>query len=231
MDRALPAEQLQRKSGLIIWFHYLGGKGADWEQCLKSKIAQQLPWVEWCFPDAPKRSVTNYDGAIVPAWFDQLEGQVSERMGTPGLEQSVGTVHALIRKAEAQGIPANRIMLGGMSQGGVLAMAAGLSYDKTLAGVIAVSSWVPSNLLTSIRQPSTPLFLGNGDRDEVVPLNVFLDGTKALERTGCKRISKKQYPGLTHTFADYEKDDIRHFVSVVLPSVAVGGIPTPMTRR
>jgi predicted esterase len=208
----------QGKSGLIIWFHYLGGKGADWEQCLKSKIAKQLPWVEWRFPDAPKRAVTNYDGAIVPAWFDQLEGQVSERMGTPGLDESVVTVHALIRQAEAQGIPANRIMLGGMSQGGVLAVAAGLSYEKPLAGVIAVSSWVPSHLLPAIRQPSTPLFLGNGDRDEVVPTDVFLHGTKALERIGCSRISKKKYPGLTHTFADYEKDDIRQFVQAVLPN-------------
>jgi predicted esterase len=216
--RAVSSGESQGKPGLIIWCHFLGGQGADWERCLKSKIAHYLPWVEWHFPEAPKRAVTNYDGAIVPAWFDQLEGQVSERTGTPGLEGSVATVHALIRQAEAQGIPANRIMLGGMSQGGVLAIAAGLSYEKPLAGVISVSSWVPSHLLAAIRQPSTPLFLGNGDRDEVVPLGVFLRGASALERAGCNRISKKQYPGLTHTFADYEKDDIRQFVSAMLPN-------------
>merc|ERR1719352_1243823 len=118
-------------------------------------------------------------------------------------------------------------MLGGMSQGGVLAMSAGLSYERQLAGIIAVSAWVPSSLTAMIRQPSTPLFLGGGERDEVVPIEVFLRGVQTLMTSGCTGIVKKQYAGLTHTFADYEKDDVKRFVMFALPNSkhVQGGAP------
>eukprot|EP00427_Karlodinium_veneficum_P017009 CAMPEP_0169135828 /NCGR_PEP_ID=MMETSP1015-20121227/40650_1 /TAXON_ID=342587 /ORGANISM="Karlodinium micrum, Strain CCMP2283" /LENGTH=330 /DNA_ID=CAMNT_0009200505 /DNA_START=73 /DNA_END=1065 /DNA_ORIENTATION=- len=216
-EAVLRSAKAQGKTTVCIWFHFLAGKGADWEQCLKAKIANQLPWVEWYFPDAPKKPVTNYNGSVERCWFDQLEGQVTESMATPGLETSVSRVHALLRQAEAHGFPSSRILLGGMSQGGVLAMTAGLSYDKPLAGIMATSAWVPPGLPAFIRQPSTPLMIGNGDRDGVVPVSMFQNSVRKLKKAGCSRISTKIYPGLDHTWKDHECQDVKQFIQVVAP--------------
>jgi predicted esterase len=221
LEAALMAAKTSGKTAICIWFHYLAGKGADWEHGLKSKIASQLPWVEWYFPDAPKRPVTNYNGSIERCWFDQLEGQVTENMATPGLESSVSMVHALLRQAEAHGFPSNRILLGGMSQGGVLAMTAGFSYEKPLGGIIAVSAWVPPNLSGAMRQPSTPLMMGNGDRDDVVPMSMVQKSARKLEQAGCSRVTKKIYPGLDHTWKDYECQDVKQFILSMMPNTQV----------
>jgi predicted esterase len=219
LEAALVSAKAQGKTTLCIWFHYLGGKGADWEQALKAKIANQLTWMEWYFPDAPKKPVTNYNGSIERCWFDQLEGQVTESMATPGLEVSVSMVHGLLRQAEAHGFPSNRILLGGMSQGGVLAMTAGFSYEKPLAGIMAVSAWVPPSLPRAMRQPSTPLMIGCGDRDDVVPLTIFQKGAKKLEQAGCSRISSRVYPGLDHSWSDKECQDVKQFIQSVASNI------------
>lgn len=217
LEAVLMAAKAQGKTALCIWFHFLAGTGADWERCLKAKIANQLPSMAWYFPDAPMNPVTNYNGSIERCWFDQLQAQVTESMATPGLEISVSMVHSLLRQAEAHGFPANRILLGGMSQGGVLAMTAGFSYERTLAGIIASSAWVPPSL--SMRQPSTPLMLGNGDRDEVVPMSMFQKSVNKLEQAGCCRITKRIYPGLDHTWADYECHDVKQFILSVTSGI------------
>jgi predicted esterase len=221
LEAVLMSAKTQGKTALCIWFHYLGGKGADWEHGLKAKIASQLPWVEWYFPDAPMRPVTNYRGATERCWFDQLEGQVTESMATPGLEVSVSMVHALLRQAEAHGFPSNRIFLGGMSQGGVLAMAAGFSHEKPLAGIMAMSAWVPPCLPRAIRQPSTPLMIGSGDRDDVIPLTTFHKGAKTLEQAGCSQIRTRVYPGLDHRWSDQGCQDVKQFIQSLASNTQV----------
>jgi len=219
LEAVLTTAKAQGKTALCIWFHFLAGKGSDWEHGLKAKIANQLPWVEWYFPDAPKKPVTNYNGSIERCWFDQLEGQATETMATPGLEASVSMVHALLRQAEAHGFPSNRILLGGMSQGGVLAMTAGFRYEKPLAGIIAVSAWVPPCLSGAMRQPNTPLMMANGDRDDVVPMSMVQKSVKKLEQAGCSQITKKIYPGLDHTWKDYECNDVKGNILSVMPDM------------
>jgi predicted esterase len=140
---ALMSAEENGKTALCIWFHSLMGEGADFEKALKAKVANELPWVQWYFPDAPKQPVTSLKRSIHRCWFDQLEAEVIKNMPTPGLEASVSMAHALLRQAEAQGYSSNRILLGGFSQGGALALTAGFSYEKPLAGVMAVSAWAP----------------------------------------------------------------------------------------
>jgi len=225
-ETVVKSAKAKGKTTLVIWFHFLGGSGADWEQSLKSQLGDQLPSVEWYFPNAPQRPVTNYDGKVASCWFDQLEGQVMEGMETPGLEESVAFVHALLRQAEALGMPPQRIILGGMSQGGVLALKAGLTYERPLAGIAAISAWVPPSLNGNIRHPSTPLFLGNGDIDEVVPVDIFQKGQQKLQKAGCSRISTKIYPGLMHTFKPCEREDIKGFINSVLQCAGQGHCAT-----
>jgi phospholipase/carboxylesterase len=205
------------KTALCIWFHSLTGEGADFEQALKAKIANELPWVEWYFPDAAKRPVTCYNGSIHRCWFDQLEAEVSRSMATPGLEASVSMVHALLRQAETQGYSSNRILLGGFSQGGVLALTAGLSYEKPLAGIMAFSAWVPPCFFLSrpVQQPSTPLMFAIGDQDDVILLPIFQESTKKLKQAGCSRATTKVYPGLDHTWKLFQSQDVKNFIESV----------------
>jgi phospholipase/carboxylesterase len=215
LEAVLKSAKSQGKTTLCIWFHFLGGSGADWERKFKAKIANQLPWVEWYFPDAPKKPVTNYNGSIERCWFDQLQTQVTESMATPRLEDSISRAHALLRQAEAHGFPSNRILLGGMSQGGVLAMTAGLSYEKPLAGIMAFSAWVPPCLFGAMRQPSTPFMIGIGDRDYVVPLTIFKKGAEKLVQAGCSRLVVRVYKGLEHTWSDLECQEVKQFIQSV----------------
>jgi predicted esterase len=218
LESALEIAKAKGKTALCIWFHGLTGKGADFEVGLQARIAHQLPWVEWYCPDAPGRPVTSYDGKVEPCWFDQLQMPVTESMATPGLEVSVCMVHELLRQAEAHGFPSNRIMLGGMSQGGVLAMTAGFCYAERLAGIMAVSAWVPRCLHGAMRQPCTPLMYANGDQDHIVPMSLFQKGFETLARAGCNQIATKVYPGLCHTWLFSECEDIQRFIHSVAPN-------------
>jgi phospholipase/carboxylesterase len=218
LEEALLSAKAERKSALCIWFHGVTGKGADWEPGLKDRIAGQLPWVGWYFPDAPKRPVEHYSGKIESCWFDQLEGQVTESMATPGLEVSVSMVHSLLRQAKAHGFPPNRIFLGGFSQGGVLAMAAGFSYRKILAGIVAVGAWVPPCVSQTMRQPSTPLMYTTGDQDKLIPLTIFQKGVKKLRQTGCCEITTKVYPGLGHGWTLSHCQFVKEFIESVQSS-------------
>jgi predicted esterase len=221
----LKTAKAQGKTALCIWFHCLTGKGADFETALKANIADQLPWMAWYFPDAPKQPVSNYDGKMEPCWFDQLRMPVTENMATPGLEVSVSMVHTLLRQAEAHGFPSNRILLGGMSQGGVLAMTAAFCYAKPLAGIMSVSAWVPPCLYGAMRQPNTPLMYAIGDRDDVVPLTIFSKGHSKLRQAGCSQISTRVYPGLDHTWRSFECEHIKQFIESVTSSTPFSARP------
>jgi predicted esterase len=230
LEPILKLAKARGKTVLCIWFHFLTGKGADFEVGLRAKIADQLPWVEWYFPDAPKRPVTVYDGRIESCWFDQLEIPVTECMHTPGLEVSVSMVHALIRQAEAHGFPSNRILLGGMSQGGVLAMKAGYSYEKPIAGIIAASAWVPPCLSTAMRQPSTPLMYVIGDKDDVIPSTIFQKGAKKLAQEGCNQITTKVYPGLDHQWKFFQNKDAKQFIESVASNTQLSASRQPTAK-
>lgn len=218
VEAAISAARAKGKTALVVWFHFLGGKGSDWEQSLKTKMGNQLPWVEWYFPDAPQRPITNYGGQLARGWFDMLDGQVTEGMQTPGLDESVAAIHSLLRQAEGLGFPASRIMLGGMSQGGVLALKAGLTYERPLAGVAAFSAWVPPGLTAAMCKTSVPLLIGYGDKDEVVPMEICRRSAALLKSAGCN-VAEKQYPGLDHSWTRSEREDMQKFMAYVLPNV------------
>jgi phospholipase/carboxylesterase len=217
LKAVLMSAKAKGKTALCIWFHALTGEGADFEKALKAKIANELPWVEWYFPDAAKQPVTSLNGSIHRCWFDQLEAEVTRSMATPGLEASVSMAHALLRQAEAQGYSSNRILLGGFSQGGVLALSAGLSYENPLAGIMAVSAWVPPCFFLSrpVQQPSTPMMFAIGDQDDVILLPIFQESTKKLKQAGCSRVTTKVYPGLDHTWKLSQSQDVKQFIQSV----------------
>ena len=120
----------------------------------------------------------------------------------------------------AAGIPAKRIVLGGFSQGGALALYAGLSGPYELGGIIALSSWVLMNRQFSswIKHKSVPVLQCHGDSDPIV-LYTFGFASSQLLKSHCSKFNFKTYSGLGHSSSDVELDDIKKFLQEVIPPV------------
>jgi phospholipase/carboxylesterase len=166
----------------VIWMHGLGANGHDFEPIVPQlTLSPELP-VRFVFPHAPNRSVTINGGYVMPAWFDILTLERLDPVDETGILESVEQIHALITREIKRGIPANRIVLAGFSQGGVIALHAALRYPETLAGVIALSTYLPLHhqLTPEIidANRSTPVFMAHGLYDSVLP---FVLGKKSKE--------------------------------------------------
>jgi len=174
--------------------------------------------VKFLFPTAPVRPVSINSGLEMPAWFDisSLDPQVALREEDyGGIMSSAGYILSLIEKEEAAGIPRDRIVVAGFSQGGVVALTVGLATtDLKVAGVISLSSWLPA--LASPCQPGTPTFMGHGDSDGVVLYRWGLESFKKIQGSGAK-VEFKTYEGVEHGYCPQELMDCADFLREVLP--------------
>lgn len=157
----------------IIWLHGLGANGHDFEDVVPLLKIPADHAVRFVFPHAPERSVTVNGGIMMPAWYDirliELEKEVDEEQ----INISAKQLEALIEKEISSGIPANRIILAGFSQGGVITYHTALRYAQPLAGVIALSTYLPTAKQIMQERNSanfaTPFFISHGTLDQIVP--------------------------------------------------------------
>lgn len=154
----------------VIWLHGLGADGRDFVP-LVPQLRLSGMGVRFLFPHAFARSVTINGGYRMRAWYDIRWADLRRDVDAPGILQSVCAVHELIEREIALGIPANRILLAGFSQGGVIALHAGLTWSSPLAGILALSSYLalPTELGSEASR-GTPIFMAHGSEDPVVPL-------------------------------------------------------------
>ncbi|MEN9902761.1 MAG: hypothetical protein RL651_1425 [Pseudomonadota bacterium] len=161
----------------VIWMHGLGADGSDFEPIVPYLGLDPSVSVRFVFPNAPQIPVTCNGGFVMPAWYDIISLAADSReIDEAGLLASRDTIAGLIEREVARGIPANHIFLAGFSQGGAVAYLTGLSYKEALAGIIALSTYIPSpsqaaQLATSASKP-TPLFIAHGTHDDVVSLKL-----------------------------------------------------------
>ena len=158
----------------VIILHGLGADGTDFLSFADEMRLTGAGPVRWVFPRAPERAVTINNGHRMRAWYDILGIDLVRREDETGLRESFAQVHALLDREVARGVPAERIVLGGFSQGSAIALGAGLRYGQRLAGLVGLSGYLPlADLLTAERHAAnhtTPLFLGHGRNDGMVPL-------------------------------------------------------------
>ena len=161
----------------VIWMHGLGADGSDFEPIVPYLGLNPSVSVRFVFPNAPKIPVTCNGGFVMPAWYDIISLAANSReIDEAGLLASRDTISGLIEREIARGIPANHIFLAGFSQGGAVAYLTGLSYTEPLAGIVALSTYIPSpaqavQLATAASQ-STPLYIAHGTHDDVVSLKL-----------------------------------------------------------
>ncbi|MBL8474273.1 MAG: carboxylesterase [Rhodocyclaceae bacterium] len=168
----------------VIWLHGLGADGYDFEPIVPElRLPQELA-VRFVFPHAPMMPVTCNYGYVMRAWYDirNIDGLARE-VDVDGIIASREAVRRLIEHENARGIACSNIVLAGFSQGGAMAYTTGLTHPETLAGIVALSAYVPApELLEAEFAPAnaaTPLFAAHGSEDLVVPMQL---GAAAVEQ-------------------------------------------------
>ena len=202
----------------IIVLHGLGADGNDFVPiCNEIDLAAIGP-VRYVFPSAPEMPVTINGGYVMRAWYDILGTQIDRHEDEAGLRASAERVSALIDREIARGIPAHRIVLMGFSQGCAMTLLTGLRYPERLAGLVALSGYLPLATATAAEKSDantlTPIFMGHGRSDGVVPIARAQVAQSTLKQLGYD-IEWHDYP-MAHSVCADEVADLNRWLLRVL---------------
>jgi len=172
---SIEIETAAQPTHAVIWLHGLGASGEDFVPIVPELNLPKDLAVRFIFPHAPQIPVTINAGYVMPAWYDILSlAKDARQVDLVGIEQSRVQINALIEREKSRGIAADHIVVAGFSQGGAMAYSVGLTYPERLAGVMALSAYIPSvDGLASQRHTAnqqTPIFVAHGTQDPVVGL-------------------------------------------------------------
>ena len=195
----------------IVWLHGLGADGNDFVPIAKElDIPNENP-VRFIFPHAPVQAVTLNAGMKMRAWFDILGLDRNSNQDDAGIRKSEMRIQAIITNQIDQGIPAENIFIAGFSQGGALALHSGLRYPKKLAGIIALSTYLPlADLVEAERHAEnheTPIFFAHGELDPIIPLD-FAETSRDTLQSLNHAPAWKTYP-MAHSVCADEISDLR----------------------
>ncbi len=206
-----------RPSATVIWMHGLGADGHDFEPIVPElRLPPSLP-VRFIFPHAPIRKVTLNMGMAMRAWYDILElGGVRE--DGEGLRMAQESIEALIAREESRGVAADRIVLAGFSQGGAVTFQAGLRHPSRLAGLMALSTYLPlAGTVEDERHESNrdvPIFMAHGTADPMIAIGRAQQSRKMLEALGYA-VEWHEYP-MPHSVCPQEIGDISEWLVRIL---------------
>jgi len=198
----------------ILWLHGLGADGNDFAPIVPELVAKDWPALRFVFPHAPVQPVTINNGMPMRAWYDIVGFDLTAKQDEAGVRASIGEVEALITRENERGVPTDRIMLAGFSQGGAIALAAGLRHADKLAGVIALSTYMPIHTTfapeRSAANADTPIFWGHGTADPVVVMQRGVDSRDLLQSLGYV-VDWHTYP-MAHAVCAEEIADLRQWL-------------------
>lgn len=206
-----------KHTATLIFLHGLGDTGQGWAQAMN---AVRAPFMKVVCPTANTIPVTLNAGFRMPSWFDLKTLDESGPEDEDGIKIAATQVHSLIDNEIKAGIPPERIVIGGFSQGGALAIYSALTFPQRLAGVVALSCWLPlRKSFPGVKKcaDDIPIFQCHGDCDPVVPYKWGQMTASAL-KTLLKNTEFKTYRGLMHNSSEEEMRDIKAFIDKYLPS-------------
>lgn len=191
MTELLPAIEIEtgaNADATVIWLHGLGDDGQGWSEVVPSLGLPPAMRVRFLFPHAPTMPVAINNGAVMRAWYDIRDADLHARADLPGVRKSQAQVEALLAREKQRGVAAARIVLAGFSQGGAIALYAGLRHPARIAGIIALSTYlidVPALAAEANgANRDLPIFMAHGTRDPVVRLAWAEMSRKALVDAG-----------------------------------------------
>jgi phospholipase/carboxylesterase len=199
--------------GTVIWMHGLGADGWDFVPIVRELPLPEDLQLRFIFPHAPVRPVTINNGHEMRAWYDIKMNDISRVPDEAGIRESQASIEALIAREEKRGVSADRIVLAGFSQGGAIALQAGLRHRERLAGIVALSTYLPlEDSLDREGAPAnkrTPIFMAHGTQDQVIPVQLAEASKRALEQRGYD-IAWKAWP-MPHSVCAEEVEELGGF--------------------
>ncbi len=202
----------------VLWLHGLGADGNDFAPLVPELVRPHWPALRFVFPHAPVRPVTVNNGVRMRAWYDIVSMDFSNRADSAGVAESVAQVEALIAREDARGVPAERLLLAGFSQGGAITLAAGLRRERPLAGLIGLSTYLPElesvarwHAPAALRQP---LFMAHGQGDPVIPQPYAERTAQTLQALGMP-VQWRRYP-MAHQVCAEEIADLGDWMDACL---------------
>jgi phospholipase/carboxylesterase len=224
MEKLLEAIEIEtgrNPAASVIWMHGLGADGNDFAPAVQEFDLSEAQPIRFVFPHAPMQPVTINNGYVMRAWYDvsfgDLEGK-SRQADEKGVRASQAAIGKLIEREAARGIPFKNIVLAGFSQGGAMALQTALRYPQRLAGVLALSCYLP--LADSFAQEAAtanskiPIFMAHGTYDPVVPYAMGSASRDLLMKAGYD-VEWYDYP-MQHSVCPDEIQDIGMWLNRVL---------------
>jgi phospholipase/carboxylesterase len=217
---ALEVETAPNPDAAVVWMHGLGADGHDFEPIVPELGLPARPGIRFVFPHAPLRPVTINQGHVMRAWYDIRALAGVRREDEAGVRQSARQIEALVERERQRGIVPRRLVLAGFSQGGAMALHVALRYPERLAGILALSCFLPLafTLATeaSAANRDVPIFWAHGLHDPMIPLALAEQGREQVAALGY-RIEWHQYP-MPHSVCAEEIADVARWLGRVLAS-------------
>lgn len=219
MLEVIEIETAPNPTASIIWLHGLGADGHDFEPVVPELAAATMA-VRYVFPHAPVRPVTVNGGMAMRAWYDIPSLDDGRRERSEHVDASAGEIEALIARELERGSSAGRIVLAGFSQGAAMALHVGLRYPAALAGIMALSGYLPlAHRLADERSGANAgisIFMAHGAADPVLPL-ALAEQALARLRSLDYAVDWHVYPGLAHGVGAEEFADLKTWLGNRLP--------------
>ena len=196
--------------GTVIWLHGLGADCWDFVSIVKELgLPDDLP-LRFIFPQAPSRQITINNGQVMPGWYDISMAELHRKPDEAGVRQSQAFIEQLIARENERGIPADKIIIAGFSQGGAIALQTGLRYREALGGILALSTYLTLEdsfaAEAAIANANIPILMAHGTQDPLIPLSLAMSSRAKLEARGYK-VEWREYP-MPHSVCMEEVADI-----------------------
>ena len=203
----------------VIWMHGLGADGHDFEPIVPELGLPARPAIRFVFPHAPLRPVTINQGEVMRAWYDVRALAGVRREDEAGVRQSARQIEALIAREQQRGVAPGRLVLAGFSQGGAMALHVGLRHPDRLAGILALSCYLPlGGALAGEMSPANrdvPIWWAHGEHDPMIPLAMAAQSREQVAALGY-RVEWHRYP-MPHAVCAEEIAGIGRWLRQVLP--------------
>jgi len=203
----------------VIWLHGLGADGHDFEPIVPELKLPDSMSIRFVFPHAPMMPVSINNGYVMRAWYDIKAMDIGSEQDDAGIRHSQAELEKLINEQISRGIPSECIVLAGFSQGGAIILQTGLRMSKPLAGLMALSTYLPLadslEMEKSTHNEKVPIFYGHGDSDPVVSPQLAYLSRSRLEQQGYQ-LEWHEYAGMQHGVSPQEIQHISLWLQKVL---------------
>lgn len=202
----------------IIWLHGLGANGHDFEPIVPELNLPPDRKIRFVFPHAPQIPVTINSGVVMPAWYDIRSMDFLDGQDEAGIRRSEQQLIRLIEREIERGVHSEKIVLAGFSQGGAIVLHTGLRYPKKLAGIMALSTYLPLDETVAAERneanQTTSVFMAHGSHDQVVPIRLSEMSRDYMQELGYPVEWRKYF--MEHSVHPEEIADIANWLTAVL---------------